>query len=124
MVPCKREEIDQSGSMSSSATYTNMGTVVTDAGGMYETAFATNPKYESSTGTSTSVAVQINPHYQNEVVAAQGTLQAAVQYPYASFLLRPQRTGRGTMVILTGLMIQKAMSTRWWCKWYGGWSVG
>ena len=32
------------------------------------------------------MAVQINPHYQNEVVAAQGTLQAAVQDPYASLL--------------------------------------
>ena len=38
------EEIDQTGS--TSATYANTGTVVTDVGGMYETAFANNPEYE------------------------------------------------------------------------------
>ena len=62
------EGIDQNDSMN--ATYTNTGTVATDVGGMYETAFATNPEYES---------IAINQR-------VTGTLQATVQDPYASLL--------------------------------------
>ena len=40
------EEMEQSGSMSLSATYSNTGAVVVDVDGMYETAFANNPQYE------------------------------------------------------------------------------